>query len=150
MATRFEKMALLKSATKEELIRSYYGDEFIDATFSQLEIVNERFKSLAKSYGVHGRIPNISTVWRAALGKYAVRASKKIGLVGVIQQRDNVFSHRTYKAQDELTIEEIRWLIFDERKKFTQSQKRLNDLNRLLGRLEAKYGSKQTILAEAF
>jgi len=148
--TRSDQLSLLKTATKNELIRGYYGGEFIDATLSQLEIVNERFKSLAKSYGVHGRIPNISTVWRAALGRYAVKASKKIGLVGVIQQKDNVFSHRTYKKLDELTIEEIRWLIFDERKKFTKSQKRLNDLNRMLGRLEAKYGSKQTILAEAF
>ncbi|WP_036226580.1 hypothetical protein [Mesoaciditoga lauensis] len=150
MTTRSEQLALLKNATKGELIRSYYGDEFVNATLSQLEIVNERFKSLAKSYDVHGRIPNISTVWRAALGKYAVRASRKSGLVGVVQQKGNLFSHRTYKKLDELTIEETRWLIFNERIKFNKSQKRLNDLNRTLGRLEAKYGSKQTILAGAF
>ncbi len=149
MTTRSEQLALLKNATKDELIRSYYGDEVVDATLAQLEIVNERFKSIAKAHG-RGKIPNISKVWRAALGKYAVRASRKSGLVGVVQQKGNLFSHRTYKKLDELTIEETRWLIFNERIKFNKSQKRLNDLNRTLGRLEAKYGSKQTILAGAF
>ena len=148
--TRSEQLSSLKVATKDKLIRSCYSDELVNFTISELETSNERFKDFAKSHGIHGRLPNPVNLWYSGLGRYAVRAAKQNGLVGIAQEKSNLFSRRTYKREKELTIEEIQKLIYDERRKFGNSQRKLSTLNRTLGRLEAKYGSKQTVLAGAF
>ena len=147
---RAEQLKLYDNMRKQALINHYYGREFMEYTTGQLEMLDERFRDFAKSHGLKGRVPNPAKVWQSALGRYAVKGSKEAGFVGVIGNTDNVFSRRIYKKEETLTLDDVHRMIIAETTKAQKAQKKVANLNRTLGRLEAKYGSKQTVLAGAF